>query len=558
MKSSIISKIVSAASASIGLVLLSGCADEIDNAYTRFPSVIEISASAPEVILNDDTPDEVALTLYCSSGPDYGGNYDPYYILTGTPDFSSGDKTESTTGGEVKTVYEYLYYGDSYVREYTHAELQKMMTEDFSYLTSTWGAVDFTLEMDTRKLTDGAPEVLPDENHVTVRIKTSGARQFAADRVFIAGTAIGDTQVELAASSSDPDLYVYNGELAAGSFNFPVINGDENNFFVPASGTDETLANRATSTATAVADDEERFSWNIEQTGSYRITLDMETAEVSLKASAEVIENVDRVVLFGTVLPEGEAEFARTLEDPAKYAWYGHLDPGFFNLPVEYRDIRSVVMVPENAQEHGFTDGVEGRLTTVAASAVNGRYWSIEDAGYYRIVVDTESPSVTIYSEATDVKPKTVIFKRTEGGVIDPFTCEVEQLYILGDAKYYEGSRPAGEPYVLHRSIANPRLFVYSGEELQADRIKFSVTDHWNNEYAYGSGDVSGNLSVEIGRKVEGLYGGQGENRNARFSMPAGVNYIEVYIGDESTDENEHALGKCWQFKGSYVIFDKR
>ena len=87
---------------------------------------------------------------------------------------------------------------------------------------------------------------------MSVRIKTYGPKQFAADKVFLEGTAIGESRIELSPSANNADLYVYNGVLAAGSFNFPVIYGDENNVIIPASGNDETIASKGNSDAAVV------------------------------------------------------------------------------------------------------------------------------------------------------------------------------------------------------------------------------------------------------------------------------------------------------------------
>ena len=101
---------------------------------------------------------------------------------------------------------------------------------------------------------------------------------------------------------------------------------------------------------------------------------------------------------------------------------------------------------------------------------------------------------------------------------------------------------------------------MYKGEALKKDNIKFCVTDHWNNEYAFGSGpERDKDLVVTAGQTVSPIYGGQGNNRYAMFSLPDGViNYIEVYVGPESADESEYALSKVFEREGSYVLFDQR
>ena len=122
--------------------------------------------------------------------------------------------------------------------------------------------------------------------------------------------------------------------------------------------------------------------------------------------------------------------------------------------------------------------------------------------------MNKEEKTITIYSAATDLKNKTVIFKRTQGEANENFTCEVEALWIFGGNKYYNGSKPSD--VVLTQSLANPRLFVYKGEALQADNVKFCATNNWNNEYAFGANDTKDSKTdVTLGQKYSPLYGGR-------------------------------------------------
>ena len=213
------------------------------------------------------------------------------------------------------------------------------------------------------------------------------------------------------------------------------------------------------------------------------------------------------------------------------------------------------------ATENGaFTDGKAVAYTAQDTPASI----TIPADGKYRIVLDKEASKITIYSEATDVKNKVVLFKRTAGTKNDNCQEEVTKLWIFGANVYYaskpkDPSQPKGEPYVLQQSLANPRLFVYKGETLKDDKIKFLASDNWNNEYAFGSGSTRDMIATPaIGETYTPLFGGQGNNRYAWFQIPAGTNYIEVYIGAPKADENEHALGKIFEIEGSYVKFETK
>lgn len=542
MKNSIIKY---AAFAAISGLFMTGCTEEVDNEYSRFPSVIKITASAEEIVLNEDTPDDVALTLSWSEAADHGSDYMTTYVYEYDLEQKSAPHSEE------------VFEGEEFVRTYTHADLQKMLVDDYAYTTSTWGTMVFSITANFEG-TAGAAVVLPDQDEVTVRIKTYGDKQFAADQVFLGGTAVGSENIGLTPSETNPDLYVYNGNLAAGGFNFPVVYGDENNVIIPAGSQNVTVESGETYDAVVVGSDETAYSWNITEADSYRVSLNFSNHTVSVIKTSEIME-VDKIFMSGSAAGAAEIEVTQTLENESLYAWRGTLSAGTLSFPIEFGGERNLTMVP-NSNDHGFNDGQANPFTTVNSSAAGSRYWEIPEEGTYRIVIDTDARTVTIYSAATDLKPMTVSFKRTQAPAEDPCTVQVETLYIFGDDVYYTGSQPKGDPYILTQSLANPRLFVYKGEALKKDNIKFCVTDHWNNEYAFGSGpDRDKDLAVTAGQTVSPIYGGQGNNRYAMFSLPDGViNYIEVYVGPESADESDYALSKVFERAGSYVIFDQR
>ena len=416
---------------SLGLLafMAASCNDDIDNYYSRNQSEITIEGSGEYIKLDESKPDEVALTIDWSPAHDYGYDYVTTYQY---------EMRVSGSGGSIEEYED----DDNFHREFTNAELQDLLVNHFGVTTSTAVDVTFTITASF----EGPTLKVPDVEEKTIKVKTYGPRQFVADTLYMAGTAVGDGQVEI----------------------------------------------------------------------------------------------------------------AQTLENENLYAWRGELQAGTLYLPLTYEGTQEMSIVPVSAGDTDIHDGAQQSFTQVAtATAAGGRCWEIPEAGTYRIVVNKEDKTITIYSAATDLKNKTIIFKRTQGEANDNYTCEIEQLWIFGSNHYYNGSRPSD--VVLTQSLANPRLFVYKGEALQADQIKFCATDNWNNEYAFGSGDVRDmKADVTFGQKYQPIYGGQGNNRYAWFNMPEGTNYIEVYIGSEQYDEHENALSKSWAFEDSYVIFDQK
>ena len=102
------------------------------------------------------------------------------------------------------------------------------------------------------------------------------------------------------------------------------------------------------------------------------------------------------------------------------------------------------------------------------------------------------------------------------------------------------------EKYTLKQSLANPNVFVYKGAILPRETaaigsdnpkgaVKFCVSNHNNNVYAYGStadakrNDHNGFVTV-TDSTPQGLVAGQGDNRYAFFLLPENCNFVVVDI----------------------------
>ena len=524
---------------SLGLLafMAASCNDDIDNYYSRNQSEITIEGSGEYIKLDESKPDEVALTIDWSPAHDYGYDYVTTY------------QYEMSVGNANTAIEEYEDDGNFH-REFTNAELQDLLVNHFGVTTST--AVDVTFKITASF--EGPTLKVPDVEEKTIKVKTYGPKQFVADTLYMAGTAVGDERVELSASEADAQVYSYTGRLEAGTINFPVVNFDEYNAIGP-ENPDTPI--ELSDMPAVITDQTEANYWVVPEADNYRITVNLSEHTVRIVAAGAVVD-VDQMFLAGTAVGDEQVEIAQTLENENLYAWRGELQAGTLYLPLTYEGTQEMSIVPAAAGDSDIHDGSQQSFTQVATSTAEAsRYWEIPEAGTYRIVVNKEEKTITIYSAATDLKNKTITFKRTAGEANDNFTCEVEALWIFGANHYYNGSKPGD--VVLTQSLANPRLFVYKGEDLQADQVKFCATDNWNNEYAFGSGNVRDmKVDVTFGQKYQPIYGGQGDNRYAWFNMPAGTNYIEVYIGSEQYDEHENALSKSWAFEDSYVIFDQK
>ena len=507
-----------AAFAAISGLFLAGCTEEVDNSYSRFPSAIDITASAEEIVLDESTPDDIALTVSWTPAADHGDSYIIDYEYTYTLSENS-DVTES----------EEVFEGEEFVREYTHKELQDILMNTFGYKTSTWGSLIFSVSASYTRNSESDAMVPPDEASVTVRVKTYGDKQFAADRIFLGGEAVGAENIELTPSETNPSLYVYNGNLSAGGFNFPVEYGDENNVIIPAGSADVTVESGSTYDAAVVGSDETLYSWNITDAESYRVTLNMETEQVTVIKTADIME-VDKIFMSGTAIGT-DTEVTQTLENASVYAWRGDLSAGTLSFPIEFGGARNLTIVPDG-NEHTFDDGNGNAFTTVNSSAADTRYWEITSAGTYRIVIDTDARTVTIYSSATDLPLREYSWNNTVAG-INPYTAPVENLWMWGDFDSAAFGSVPSDKYMMTQSFASPYIFTYQGE-LGNGTVKFLVSNIQNNVYAFGAYDVRDQHMRDTQLDVTyTMVPGQGNNRYSRYTIPEGTNLIIVDITDE-------------------------
>ena len=536
-----ISKIAFAA---LALLAAAACnKHEIDNKKSNYNATMEISASKDVVILNEAAPNEVALTVTWTPAYDYGSDFIMTYQYS----------VEVPTS-KASAISEYEDDG-VFTRSYTNKQLQDMLIGHFGQLTSTKAQLKFGV---TATYT-GPRIVIPDMSSITVTVKTYGPKQFAADKVYMAGTAVGASPVELSPSATNSALYVFNGNLTAGKLNFPVVYGDENNVIVPASGKDEAVTGEAQA---AIADEGTKTaSWVIPTSESYRVTLNFTTQSVTVIPTSQIFE-VDSLFLAGTALDK-ETRIEATLENPSVYAFHGELKAGSLYLHVCFNEAKTLSIVPAG-DSHDIVDGTAVAFGQALTTQTGAKYWTIPADGVYRIVVDTDAKTIKIYSPATDPKNKEVIFNNTVDK-INPYTMEVTELWMWGgfNAAEKDSDLKAGfqRKYTLKQSLANPYVFVYLGDALPRKSgnynsknsvtgatsgpawLTFLVTSLENNVYAFGStadakrNDHTGTVEPALGETVDAI-GSQGDHRYSYFVIPEGANCVIVDISDVSAANN--------------------
>lgn len=517
------------------------CSDDPDNYASRNVYDLKLTASTNEVVLNENTPDEVALSLEWTPAKDLGYDYIMTYVYEA--DLGVAKPTGSKDG--IKE-----YEDDNiFKRSYTHKQLQEMLVDDWLQLTSTKTSMSFTVTA-----TYGGPSVVvPDISSVSVNIKTYGAKQFLADKLYMSGTAVGDTDMEMTPSKSNAKIYVFTGAFSAGKINFPITYGDEvkDNAISPLSAS-QVITDLPMDAV--VLDKNTAGSWVIEEAGDYRVTVNLVSKTVTIIPAGEILD-FEKIYLSGTAL-DTEIEIAQTLEDENIYAFRGDLKVGTLYLPMLFEEAKNQAIVPNAIGATDINDGVEvGFSVSTVANAASTSHWNIKTAGTYRIVVNVDTKTITIYSPTTDLKNTSVDWNNTVDG-INPYRTEVVKLWMYGAFNNYQGdgqgkNETAGfdDKYTLVQSLADPNVFVYKGDVLPrksvADNygktdfytgaVNFTLSRIHNNVYAYGStadavrNSYKGYTSTSLGA-TQTLVAGQANNRYAYFLIPENTNYVMVNI----------------------------
>lgn len=512
--------------------MITACADEdIDNSYSRNNSVIQLETSSDFVVLDESNPDEVALTLRWDAAYNYGNEYLTTYQYV-----------IETVGSRAAARKEYEDDG-AFNRSYTNRELQEMLVNHFGCLTSTVNTVNLTVTASF----EGPRTVIPDIATATVKIKTYGDKQFLADHLFVGGSAVGETPVELTPTSADPKVYIWTGSLKAGKINFPVTYGDESNAIGPDSADAEIVSGEMPS---VISDATAANYWIIPEDADYRVTVNLNNRTVKIAQTGSVIE-LDQLFMEGPAVTGGNVEMIACLEKDGLYAWKGELKAGSLYLPVMFMGAKSMLLAPSDKEDHDIHDGNGVEVAQIAYSATPASYWTIPADGTYRVVVDLEERMATIYSAATDLKNTVVSYNNTVDG-INPFTQEVTELWIWGgfNAAAKDSDLKPGfqSKYCMKQSVANPNVFVYHGDALPRSgstddwskktangALNFLVSNIENNVYAYGStadakrNSYRGYLEVNLGETLK-LVPGQSDNRYAYFCVPEDCNFVVVDI----------------------------
>lgn len=254
-----------------------------------------------------------------------------------------------------------------------------------------------------------------------------------------------------------------------------------------------------------------------------------EVRQVTVKVTPiqVIIFAADKMSIGGNAIST-ETEINPTLENSNVYAWYGALTAGDLLIPVEYDGVNYYIHPAsgDGSLKDGQADPVVMDQTETP--------WKITEAGNYRVVINMEDKTATIYSAATDLQPKVVEFYPNGVDTNPLATMEVTNLFAYGS-----GTGWGWKNLNLTQSLADPQVFVYSGEALSGN-MKFGLTNgeftagdqtfNQNNCYCYTcplkEDGTRQDASIQAD-KLEVLHGGSdGETRNSYMGIPSGTTFI--------------------------------
>src|SRR5690606_4156934 len=213
---------------------------------------------------------------------------------------------------------------------------------------------------------------------------------------------------------------------------------------------------------------------------------EVKTVTVRVQPIRTIVFDAGNVFLDGSSVPGSRIELAKTIENNNVYAHVLDLDAGELIMPISYNGETNYISPSDN-------DGTlqDGETISVAVR-VNPIPWKIENPGEYRVVIDMQKATATIYSPAKALMPKVVEWNGGAGTI----TTEITDLWMHGAINNW------GTPIKMNCavSLADPQVLVYTGGT--TGKTKFIVYGGNDNDknlaYAFSSPLTSAGLRQDI------------------------------------------------------------
>lgn len=236
---------------------------------------------------------------------------------------------------------------------------------------------------------------------------------------------------------------------------------------------------------------------------------------VRIKTYGPQVIEASGISMNGTSVPGG-ARLSRALENEYVFAYYGQLDAGTINFPINVDGATVISPASENTTLP-ITDATPMEVRVKEAEKAN--YWEIPSAGKYRIVVDLEQKTVSIYSETNDIPVMKVIHTSN-----DTEAKAITAMYAYGEPTGWGWS----DENALIQSIANPNVWIFNAKALSG-RTKFGVTKA-NTSFTFSceptNAETGKDSDIELNKPMKITGGANKGQRDSYFKISSGVNFI--------------------------------
>lgn len=245
---------------------------------------------------------------------------------------------------------------------------------------------------------------------------------------------------------------------------------------------------------------------------------EVRTIRVTVQPIKTVVFEADKIFLDGTAVPGLSAvELSKTLENLNQYALVLNLDTGELQLPVAFNGAKNYIGSSDASTvlKDGEAVGIKMRETPFS--------WKITTAGQYRVVVNMQKATATIYSPAKALLPKTVSWNGTV-----PMEVTISELWMHGAINNW------GTPVKMDCKVsqADPQVLVYNGGRIGKTKFIVYGGSDTNKDLSYAfscplsAAGTFQELTLALG-KIASLSGGASRpQRDSYYTIPAGTNML--------------------------------
>jgi len=250
---------------------LNACSNEIVD-IDKVSESMTLQASSAEIALDvDHLTDDIITFTWEAARP----TSEDHVVLYTTKLDVIGNNFGSSTA--------IMNYEDDGVfsRSFTSEQLQNWANEKWKLPVNT----PFTLEFRIIAQWEGGPTFeAPEVKTATVRVQPIRTIVFDADNVFLDGTSVPGSRIELATTVENDNVYAHVLDLDAGELIIPISYNGETNYISP-SDNDGTLKDGETISVTV-----RENPWKIENPGEYRVVINMQKATAAIYSPAKALQ----------------------------------------------------------------------------------------------------------------------------------------------------------------------------------------------------------------------------------------------------------------------------